>query len=402
MSSPSVVTLFPPSARSTPASNPIGGPAAAGDVAAGLPVENLPPLVEPTGFDEPAPPEPAGHRPPRRSFLAPIAPAPAAAVEAPAGPARSHPVVPAVVAPESLISEPVAPTMAGFEESAPLAAPAPAEPSTPGKPVAAAFRSGLHRLRGRIAAASPLPAGNWRAIGIGAAIVLMIALVYVAGVGRFAGSRQTPESPPPPSDPAARFAYFQTAANTGDTSAELQLAILYAKGEGVERDYPSAARWFRAAADHGSPRAQYDLGVMYERGRGVPVDLAEAARWYRKAAEAKHPLAQYNLAVCYTKGQGVREDLPEAALWYRRAAGQGVIQAMINLGMMYEKGEGMAASPADAYAWYFSAGQRGSQPAAQRAQDVFATLAKLDQIRAEALASDVSASIHDPERGQPR
>jgi hypothetical protein len=157
-----------------------------------------------------------------------------------------------------------------------------------------------------------------------------------------------------------------------------------------------SANWFRAAADQGLARAQYDLGVMYERGRGVPVDLTAAANWYLKAANGGYPLAQYNLAVCYTKGQGIRQDPTEAALWYHRAASQGVVQAMINLGMMYEKGEGVAVSPVDAYAWYLAAGRRDNQPAAQRATEIFNGLPHLDQVRADALASDVAASIHDP------
>ena len=68
---------------------------------------------------------------------------------------------------------------------------------------------------------------------------------------------------------------------------------------------------------------------------------------------------------------------------------------MINLGMMYDKGDGVAISPVDAYAWYLAAGRRDNQPAERRAEEVFATLSRLDQIRAEALASDVNASIQD-------
>jgi TPR repeat protein len=210
-------------------------------------------------------------------------------------------------------------------------------------------------------------------------------------------------SSPPTNNPAERVAFYRRAADSGNAEAQLQLAILYAKGEGVAQDYGIAAKWFRAAADQGSARAQYDLGVLYERGRGVAVDLAEAAKWYRKAAEGKYPLAQYNLAVCYTKGQGTRKDLPEAALWYRRAALQGMVQAMVNLGTMYERGDGVPESPVDAYAWYLAAGRRGNQVGATRAEEVFAALPKLDQIRAEALAGDVGTSIHDskPNRADP-
>ena len=219
-------------------------------------------------------------------------------------------------------------------------------------------------------------------------------------MGPFARSAPSHRSSAPlaaaPSDPTQRLAYFQSGAKAGDADAELQLGILYAKGDGVAQDYATAATWFRAAANQGMARAQYDMGVLYERGRGVPADAERGGRLVsRRPREGKYPLAEYNLAVAYTKGQGTRKDLTEAALWYRRAAGHGVVQAMVNLGMLYELGEGVSGSPVDAYAWYLAAGRRGDQPAEQRAEDVLNGMSRLDQIRAQALASDVAGSIHD-------
>jgi hypothetical protein len=237
-------------------------------------------------------------------------------------------------------------------------------------------------------------------LGVAGIVVLavIVLVAYRLEIGPFARVRHYPVAAAP-SDPAKRFAYFDEGAKAGDTEAALQLAILYAKGEGVTQDYATAAYWFGAAANQGLPRAQYDMGVLTERGRGVKVDLPAAAEWYLKAAQAGYPLAQFNLAVCYTKGQGIRQDLSEAALWYRRAATQGVVQAMINLATMYEKGDGVTASPVDAYAWYLAAEQRGGQTAPRRAEDLYAGMPQLDQIRAKALAADVAASIHDPGHG---
>jgi hypothetical protein len=236
-----------------------------------------------------------------------------------------------------------------------------------------------------------------------AAAVVVFAISYAAGSGLF--SRPVHRSVAPlanaPRDPAERLAYFQHGAQAGDPEAELQLAILYAKGEGVTQDYSIAAKWFRAAAEQGLARAQYDLGVLYERGRGVPADPALAAHWYREAANGNYPLAQYNLAVAYTKGEGTRKDPTEAALWYRRAAVQGVVQAMVNLGMLYERGEGVPVSAVDAYAWYLAAARRGNQPAAKRADDLFGALSEQEQARAQTLASDIGSSIHDPAPGTP-
>jgi hypothetical protein len=330
----------------------------------GQPVADLPPLIEPTI-------ELAGRRPPRRNFLAPAVPLSAA---------TSSPEIVSFEIPE--IVEPVA------------APPVHPVPTLATKPATA-------RLAERLAAVrATLPASRkwWLTAIAGVAVVLalIVAVANFAHLGPFAQARHYPVAAAP-TNLAARLTYYQQGAQEGDAEAQLRLAILYAKGEGVAQDYATAANWFRAAATQGLARAQYDLGVLYERGRGMPVDLSEAANWYLKAAQGGYPLAQYNLAVCYTKGQGIRQDLAEAALWYRRAALQGVVQAMTNLGMMYEKGEGITISPVDAYAWYLAAGRRNNEAAGRRATELFASLPHLDQIRAEALASDVSGSIHDPE-----
>ena len=69
--------------------------------------------------------------------------------------------------------------------------------------------------------------------------------------------------------------------------------------------------------------AQFNLGVMYARGDGVEKDPAEATRWYRKAAEQGHAEAQFNLGLRYYKGEGVRKSRTMALKWFRKAAAQG-------------------------------------------------------------------------------
>jgi hypothetical protein len=207
--------------------------------------------------------------------------------------------------------------------------------------------------------------------------------------------------PPVPEDPAKRFAFYLARAKTGDTDAELRVAILYAKGDGVPQDYRTAATWFRAAAEHGVARAQYDLGVLYERGRGLPVDYNEAFIWYKRSAEGGYPLAEYNLAVAYTRGQGTPQDFAAAAEWYRRAAEQGVVPAMINLAILYERGDGVEASTIDAYAWYRAAASRGNEPSTKRASELFDVLSQQDRERAEARAAVVIASVPVLPAGEP-
>jgi uncharacterized protein len=79
----------------------------------------------------------------------------------------------------------------------------------------------------------------------------------------------------------------------------------------------------QALAEHGDAEAELNLGVLYDRGDGVPKDSAEAATWYRKAAEQGSALAQHHLGLMYEEGEGVPKDLVTAYMWLNLAAAQG-------------------------------------------------------------------------------
>ena len=231
-----------------------------------------------------------------------------------------------------------------------------------------------------------------------AALLALVSVVWSVDLRSFASAAAPDWSfsaagAPWPRDPTSLLAHLQREAQAGDPEAQLQLGILYGRGDGVELDYEVAAKWFRAAADQGLPRAQFDMGVLYERGRGVQIDNTKAARWYLKAAEGGYPPAEYNLAVFYANGQGIDQDLTKAALWYRRAALQGVVQAMTNLAVMYDKSQGVPASPADAYAWYLTAAGLGNHAAEQRAGEIAAVLSPADRNRAKLLAAEIAAAF---------
>lgn len=89
-------------------------------------------------------------------------------------------------------------------------------------------------------------------------------------------------------------------------------------------------RALRQAAEQGDARAQVNLGLMYERGDGVPKDGREAAQWYRRAAEHGEAMGQNNLGVMYERGDGVPKDLVFAYMWFNLSAAQGVELARSN------------------------------------------------------------------------
>ena len=155
------------------------------------------------------------------------------------------------------------------------------------------------------------------------------------------------------------FQRVKAKAEKGDASAQFDLGVMYANGDGIAKDKTEAVKWYRKAADQGHPTAQSNLGVMYDKGNGVAKDEAEAAKWYRKAADQGDVKAQNNLGGMYANGNGVAKDYAEAVKWVRKAADQGNATAQFNLGLMYANGNGVAKDEAEAVKWYRKAADQG-------------------------------------------
>jgi TPR repeat protein len=88
-------------------------------------------------------------------------------------------------------------------------------------------------------------------------------------------------------------------------------------------DYAEAMKWYSKSADQGQASAQVNLGLMYAEGEGVPQNEAEAAKWYRRAAEQGNASGQSNLGVMYRNGKGVPQDPVRAYMWLSLSAAQG-------------------------------------------------------------------------------
>ena len=109
-------------------------------------------------------------------------------------------------------------------------------------------------------------------------------------------------------DPARAFKEFLAAANNGHADSQFNLALMYERGIGVDKDEKHALAWYGKSAAQGNADAQFNLGVLYENGRGSKIDYAKANAWYRKASAQGDALAIGNLGMLYVRGQGVREN----------------------------------------------------------------------------------------------
>jgi TPR repeat protein len=169
------------------------------------------------------------------------------------------------------------------------------------------------------------------------------------------------------------IAALKARAETGDATAQVQLGLAYASGDGVTASDTVAVEWFRKAAETGDAAGEYSLGEMYITGRGVAANLAEGVKWMRRAAEAGDTRAQFNLAAMYSQGQGVPKDDNEAAKWMRKSADQNLAAGQFGIGSMYAHGRGVSQSESEAVKWYRKAVEQGDLAAMNNLAFLLAT-----------------------------
>ena len=80
------------------------------------------------------------------------------------------------------------------------------------------------------------------------------------------------------------FVESKKRADSGDADAQVNLGLLYAKGEGVPKDYAQVRQWYEKGAAQGHAGAQNNLGELYEFGHDVARNDVLAYMWYTIAA----------------------------------------------------------------------------------------------------------------------
>jgi len=154
--------------------------------------------------------------------------------------------------------------------------------------------------------------------------------------------------------------WFRKAAELGFSPAQDKLGLMYEHGLGVAKNWREAAKWYLSAADKGNADAQYHLGVLYGNGEAFPVDYCEAAKWCRKAAEQGHSDAQSTLGRMYMVGvDGIPRDAEEAAKWLMLAADNGDAESQFQLGLLFEEGDGVSQDLEEAARYYSLSAEQG-------------------------------------------
>ena len=88
-------------------------------------------------------------------------------------------------------------------------------------------------------------------------------------------------------------------AGEGDPEALYELGRIYLEGLGdIVRDVPKALELLRKSAESGNSSAMLELAYIYDRGHGVERNESKALEWLRKAAESDKGILSVRKSAC--------------------------------------------------------------------------------------------------------
>jgi hypothetical protein len=102
---------------------------------------------------------------------------------------------------------------------------------------------------------------------------------------------------------AAALQQAKSLAESGDSDAQVFMAVMYTDGKALPQDYAQAADWYWKAATAGNIKAQLALSAIYADGRGVPQDDDLSNYWKWQAALARAAIEKTQLETEIAKQQ---------------------------------------------------------------------------------------------------
>lgn len=211
-------------------------------------------------------------------------------------------------------------------------------------------------------------------------------------------------------------------AERGDKQAAQALALQYAHGYGVDRDYTKAAEWMKRAgeaekaqaflqnaeeaarAEAGDAHAQAQLAstLLLQAGKldsaTLEEDYREAVNWADKAATAEDALGVWILAQAYENGLGVNADLEQALDYYEKGAQLGNADCQVGLAEHLLYGDVCMPDEAKAFTLANQAAQADNLHAMRLTADCYMNGTGTQQDKTQALYwyQKVAEQIQDP------
>lgn len=196
------------------------------------------------------------------------------------------------------------------------------------------------------------------------------------------------------------FTWFKLAAEYGFPEAIRNLALMYARGHGVDKNtslaieiinrikecnaplyylslgeiekiagsLEAASENFKIAAELGNTRAKYFYGTNLLKGKYYEKNIKSGIKYIRSAARNNIAPACLLLARCYEKGfteGGIEQSNTLAVKNYKYAAKNGSVKAMKRLAELYKNGIlGVSKNQKQSFKWYLISAEKGDNDAA--------------------------------------
>jgi TPR repeat protein len=160
-------------------------------------------------------------------------------------------------------------------------------------------------------------------------------------------------------DQEAAVRWFGRAADGGHVASQVHLGMISAQAQ----DFEQSAKWFQKAAEAGDSEGMSNLAALYFRGLGVERNAALALDWFAKAAALGDPADQLQVGLIYIEGLAGEPDVENGLLWIRRAANQGYSDAQLRLAAIYTDGAKVPKDAVRAYMWLHRASMMGIEQA---------------------------------------
>ena len=190
-------------------------------------------------------------------------------------------------------------------------------------------------------------------------------------------------------DPEEAVYWFRKLAEAGESNGMFSLALHYAKGFGVERDFEKAAYWMGEAAKAGdtdAPRSEEkyrkmaaslqkaeagdaEAQAILARGfmelgnslsqAGPGKDYEESVKWAKRAVDQGNGDAMWTLALAYQHGRGVDEDMDTAIEYYTKGAEIENAACMHSLGCEYMNGQNIKKDKKKGFELFKAAAEQG-------------------------------------------
>jgi TPR repeat protein len=158
---------------------------------------------------------------------------------------------------------------------------------------------------------------------------------------------------------------WRKAAEKGSTSAMVELGVLLATGQGIDKDEAQARTLFERAAEAGNPRGVMNMMALasLSGGSATPSDPVKARALLARAAETSSAEAQYQLGLLTADGVGGPKDDAAARALFEKAAAQNHAGALERMGAFAQSGRGGPKDTGAAKAYYEKAAALGNEEA---------------------------------------